>query len=199
MQRLVLPKLDSSGRDCCAASTCRRDETFKAQKPKRCPQEETPKRRSQKAAREKPRLPRTKPKSHTRTETPRCKNADAKRGRKRRKQKRQCHKTHNFHDAARLGRTLSSPAAGSGMSEVRNERNEWSCRRSGAAPCSAKVGQFRRRKLRPQVLAATPKRSKCRSPAPHKNNRAEMQKRKRRAKEERWKRKNQKAAREQKH
>ena len=43
------------------------------------------------------------------------------------------------------GRTTSSPAAGSGMSEVRrnDERNEWSCRRSGAAPCCAAVVTFR--------------------------------------------------------
>ena len=33
----------------------------------------------------------------------------------------------------------SSPAAGSAETEVRNERRERSCRRSGAAPCSAGV------------------------------------------------------------
>ena len=33
----------------------------------------------------------------------------------------------------------SSPAAGSAENEVRNERSERSCKRSGAAPCSAAV------------------------------------------------------------
>ena len=37
------------------------------------------------------------------------------------------------------------------MSEVRNERSEWSCRRSGAAPCWAAVVALRRRVVR-QVM-----------------------------------------------
>ena len=60
--------------------------------------------------------------------------------------------------------TPSSPAAGSGMNGVRNERNEWSCRRSGAAPCSIAVGLFAPRLLCLQVLAAEKKRSNRRNP-----------------------------------
>ena len=79
---------------------------------------------------------------------------------------------------------------------MRHERREWSCRRSGAAPCSAKVTHFALRQSRLQVLAATQKRFTRGSRKLHENRNAARQKRKRRAKQEAPEMQKPKAARE---